>query len=130
MFNYGYFIRGSQGVSVDLGDQRVKSLMTTEGFYAPVGTETLVAVKPTIINTTQSAVDDFIPEERSCYTNDEFNPVSLRKSYGYMYHIQNCLYDSVIQIITQVCRCQPTFASKAKLPVCRGELLGYVQNNF
>ena len=53
------------------------------GFYISPGAETLVSMSAVSYNVTETAFFDFSPEERNCYTNEEFQPLHLNRTRGY-----------------------------------------------
>ena len=81
---------------------------------------------PTILSTTDEALQ-FKPEDRNCYTSEEVDLKYFRRSKGYKYSMQNCLYESVLERILEDCTCIPNFMSVTldgiDYSVCRGKLL-------
>ena len=61
------------------------------------GTENIAALTPSIIVTSQTAVDRFMPDDRGCYNDDEFDFPILKQASGYRYSMKNCLYEAVIE---------------------------------
>ena len=47
-----------------------------------MGAETLINVKPSIVDTTEEAVAKFDPEQRGCYSDGEANMTYLLHSHG------------------------------------------------
>jgi len=78
------------------------------------GSETLAAITPTRLVTTENAVSRFSPEERGCYEEKEFSFAYLKWSDGYRYSIKNCLYEAVIDRIVNNCSCFPSFGAPRK----------------
>ena len=78
---------------------------------------------PTILSTTDEALQ-FKPEDRNCYTSEEVDLKYFRRSKGYKYSMQNCLYESVLESILDQCSCIPNFMSfkleNITYSVCRG----------
>ena len=56
----------------------------------------LLALVPTVISTTPTALSRFEPDKRRCYQDAEFNLPNLRFEDGYRYSHTNCLYQAVI----------------------------------
>ena len=79
-----------------------------------LGTETLSALIPSLINTTDNALSRFDPEKRNCYKDQEFQFNYLKWSDGYRYSNKNCLYEAVIEKIINECGCLPSFAMGRK----------------
>ena len=74
--------------------------------------ETLIAIKPSLLNTTEQAISRFTnPLIRNCYTDDEFKFKYLNKQLGYRYSMKNCIYESLVQQSLQDCDCIPHFVS-------------------
>ena len=49
------------------------------GFYVRPGTETLVSLRATRTSTNHEALSFFSPEQRMCYTEQEFQPLYYNK---------------------------------------------------
>jgi hypothetical protein len=60
-----------------------------------------------IFNTTETATSRFTPNERGCYTDDEFKLKTLRLEDGYKYSLMNCFYSALIEKIATNCSCAP-----------------------
>ena len=83
-YDYAYFERGAKGFRITaVADSRDIPVINQIGFYVSPGTETLVAMKPTILNTTQKVLDRFTPEDRNCYTDDEFRLKHFKYEKGH-----------------------------------------------
>ncbi len=61
-------------------------------FHFGIGTETLVALIPSVINTTKNTMARYQPDKRKCYEDAEFDLPNLRYDDGYRYSHTNCLY--------------------------------------
>ena len=86
----------------------------------------MVALIPSVINTTKNTLSRFQPEKRKCYQDEEFDLPNLRYDEGYRYSHTNCLYQAVIDKISENCSCMPVFASGRyddDIQMCRGENL-------
>ena len=137
-YEYAYFERGAEGFRVAIEDCRDKPVINQNGFYVSPGSETLLAIMPTILNTSQEAMDRFTPEERNCYADEEFRFKYLKYEYGFRYSMLNCLYESVLEQILKDCSCIPNFANFGlddtdDIDVCRGKELDCAidkMNNF
>ena len=92
-------------------DSTDKTVINQNGFYVAPGSETLVAITPTILNTTTSAISKFSPEKRNCYTPDEFDFKYFKRERGFRYSMYNCLYESLLENVFSNCSCIPNFAS-------------------
>ena len=127
-YDYAFFERGAKGFRVAIADGRDKPVINQNGFYVSPGSETLVAMTPTILNTTQEAMERFRPKDRNCYTDEEFKFKHLKYDKGFRYSMRNCLYESALEVILSNCSCIPNFASfkldvPDELDVCRGNEL-------
>ena len=74
-----------------------------------IGTYTLAYLAPVIVNTSETAIKRFQPEERGCYTDNEFHLKRLGWDDGYRYSMKNCLYASLLEKIINNCSCIPDF---------------------
>ena len=81
------------------------------------GTETLVAMTITVMNTTEKALTTFSPLKRGCYLETEFYLKYMKWADGYRYSMQNCLYESVLEHIIDHCSCIPAFAANFELNI-------------
>ncbi len=77
--------------------------------YNFTGTYTLAYLSPVIVNTSENAINRFQPEERGCYTDDEFHLKRLGWDDGFRYSMKNCLYASLLEKIMSNCSCIPDF---------------------
>ena len=123
LLDYAYFSRGAKGFRIAITDSRDKPIVEQNGFLVAPGSETLIAMVPTILSTTVEALE-FKPEDRNCYTNDEVDLKYFTRLQGFQYSMQNCLYESVLENILDRCRCIPNFMSfkleNITYSVCRG----------
>ena len=94
-----------------LTDHRDKAVVNQDGFYIAPGTETLTALVPSVLNTTERALNHFTPQDRDCYMDSEFEFRYLRRTYGFRYDMNNCLYEAVMERIVKNCSCVPHFAN-------------------
>ena len=79
----------------------------------------------TVLNTTEDALIKFKyePDKRDCYTETELFFRYMNYVDGFRYSMQNCLYESILQVIIDDCDCIPAFANfelNVQLPICRG----------
>ena len=75
--------------------------------YTAPGTENQIAVTPTLISTSQNAMERFTPAERDCYSEDEISLKYLPRDHGYRYEMSNCLFESAFENIIRKCKCVP-----------------------
>ncbi len=79
-----------------------------------------VAVTPTLMSTTEQAIDRFKPLERGCYVEGEL-PLEYLPSKFYRYEMSNCLFEAAYEKILQECNCTPSFHQLAyKMGICTG----------
>ena len=109
-YDYAYFSRGSTGFRIALEDSRERAIIQQNAHFVSPGSENLIAMIPTIFNTTPNALE-FHPEDRNCYSDAEFDLKYFTRSQGYHYSMENCLYESVLERILDECRCIPNFVS-------------------
>lgn len=107
-FDYAYFPRGSRGFRVALSNANDQAAIYQvriwckivsqlfilswrsfqDGFYIASGTETLAAITPTILRTTNNTLERFEPSIRDCYLDSEFGFPNLKWSDGYRFSIK------------------------------------------
>ena len=127
-FNYAFYKVHGAGFKISLMDHRDKAMMQFSSNMIQMGSETQINVKPSIVYTTQSAIETFSPDERDCYADGEVNMNYLDYYRGFRYQINNCLIDEGIREIIWNCRCLPQFfegyddPTAAFLQVCTGDL--------
>ena len=121
--DYAYFSHGAKGFRVDITDSRNKPIVEQNGYLVAPGSETLIAMIPTILSTTPAALQ-FTPEDRNCYSSDELDLKYFSWNQGFKYSMQNCLYESLLESILDECMCIPNFMSFTSddlhHSVCRG----------
>ena len=66
---------------------------------------TYAAITPTKSFTTKDAIHRFSPNDRECFTDEEFQLRHLKKKFGYRYSMRNCLYDIVLGNTLNNCSC-------------------------
>ena len=74
------------------------------------------------MTTTDKAIRRFYPEDRNCYTNEEFNFKHFQITDGFRYSIDNCFYESFLERVVEECKCIPflvTWEIGVNLPKCR-----------
>jgi hypothetical protein len=62
-----------------------------------------------IVNTTENALKRFKPEQRKCYSDDEFDLKFLPRRLGYGYSMSNCLYSAYFEEVMFACGCYLDF---------------------
>ena len=70
-------------------------------FDTDLGTETLAAITPRIVNITADALSRFNPKDRDCYTDSEFSFKDLKWEKGFRYSMMNCLYQVIVDYVTK-----------------------------
>ena len=84
----------------------------------------MVSLFPMIVNTSESVMARFSPEERECFTDEEFDFKYLKREDGFRYSLQNCFYSSLIEKVFLNCSCSPDFFTYVvdeapEFPPCR-----------
>ena len=106
-FNYAYLQSNAPGFKLALHHHSDLPIMQFSSDLLKPGTETQINLKPTIISTTDNAIQQFTPSERNCYTDGEANLTHLRYDEGFRYEMNNCLIDEKIADIIWNCKCNP-----------------------
>ena len=102
-FNYAYHRASGSGFKIAIQDHRDKPIMGNSAIFVRAGTETLIAVAPTITYTTKNAIEAMTPVERKCYTDSEANLTYFPYTSGYGYSMSNCLFNEAITKIAWDC---------------------------
>ena len=55
----------------------------------------MVSLSPMIVNTSESVMARFSPEERECFTDEEFDFKYLKRQDGFRYSLKNCFYSAI-----------------------------------
>ena len=108
LFDYGQYDTGTEGLKLTLVHHLDMPLMRYSGINLGSGTENQIALTPTLMATTQSALENFSPPERDCYAENEISLKYLPRSHGYRYNINNCLFESTYESILKECNCFPS----------------------
>ena len=69
------------------------------------GQESLIAIEPKLMNTTEDAMLYFQPSKRKCYGKNEFILRHFNTDYGWRYSMYNCMYESLLQSALKKCSC-------------------------
>ena len=109
IFDYGYRSEISEGLKMELVKHYETAMMRQTAFHLSPGTENQIAIKVMQMSTSAGAISRFTPEKRNCYTENEsiLNQSILSKDDGYLYSLNNCLYEAAIEHIWTVCKCYP-----------------------
>lgn len=83
--------------------------MKHSGIDLQAGSKNQIVIKPTLISTSFGAIERFQPRHRDCYTDQEVSLKFLPQYYGYRYALQNCYFQSTLEMIVKTCHCFPTF---------------------
>eukprot|EP00093_Oithona_nana_P007838 07838.XXX_67826_65125_1 [CDS] Oithona nana genome sequencing. len=86
-------------------------IMSQRGFHISPGTENQIAITPTLLATTENAMNRFSPEQRDCYSESEIELKYLPGAHGYRYEMTNCLFEATFEHILEQCKCFPNFHS-------------------
>ena len=78
-------------------------------FNIAPGTETQIAVTPSLTTTSPNAITRLHAEERDCYTDTEITLKYLPTKDGYRYGMENCLFVSALENILEQCSCYPGY---------------------
>lgn len=108
-FNYAFFRAGGSGFKIAIQDHRDKPIMEHSAIFVLTGTETQLAVAPSLTYTTTDAIEAFNPLERKCYRDFEVNLTYFPYEDGYRYDMGNCMFHEAIKLIIWECR----FVSKS-----------------
>jgi len=108
-FDYSYYDEGSEGLKVALVHHLDMPIMRQTGFHIAPGTENQIAVTPTLIVTSKSAMKRFSPSERDCYSEEEISLKYLPSDHGFRYEMSNCLFEAAFENILRECKCFPGF---------------------
>lgn len=73
------------------------------------GSKIQIEIRPTLVSTSKNAIERLLPKDRDCYTDQEVHLKYLPRNYGYRYALQNCYFQSTIEMIIKTCQCFPTF---------------------
>lgn len=124
-YEYSDFNFGSTGIKVGFGDATEKPTFTRDGLYAQPGTESILAMIPTQVHTTEAAIKRFTPTQRNCYTDEELNLTHFTEDLGFAYSLNNCIYEAALQATLEKCKCHPYYFyyGKTNLKACRGSSL-------
>ena len=84
-------------------------LTRLNSFNIAPGTETQIAVTPSLTTTSANAIRRLSAEERDCYTDTEIKLKYLPTKDGYRYGMENCLFVSALENILDQCSCYPGY---------------------
>lgn len=101
-FDYNFFKESSEGLKVALVHHLDMPIMSQRGFHISPGTENQIAITPTLLATTENAMNRFSPEQRDCYSESEIELKYLPGAHGYRYEMTNCLFEATFEHILEV----------------------------
>ena len=108
-YNYAYYRANGAGLRMSIHDHRDKPIIGFGSILIHSGTETQLALSPTVTYATEDALNTFSPDERNCYTDTEKNLTYQTYTGGFRYEMKTCLIDNAIRDIVWECRCLPSF---------------------
>ena len=135
-FNYAYHRAGGSGFKIAIQDHRDKPIVEHTSLFVHTGSETQIAVSPSLTYTTEAAINAFDPVDRKCLQEFEANLTYFPYHEGYRYEMNNCLLHEAIKKIIWDCRCKPSFhvveipEYPNALPYCTGEKLVCLQSKL
>ena len=83
------------------------NIISNNNFFYFSGVDSLAVLTPMIFNTSENAITRFTPQERGCYTDDEFKLKIVNREDGFRYSLINCLYSALLEKIASNCSCAP-----------------------
>ena len=117
---------GTSGIRFWLGDPFGKPMVSSAELNLSPGMEYLIEMSPSFLNISKDALQRFSPEQRDCYTEDEFVLKHFSDRYWFNYSMDNCEYNTAIEETIQNCNCRPSFLfvadfMKLNEKVCMGK---------
>lgn len=103
-FNYAFYGAHGSGFKIAIQDHRDKPVMEHSAIFVHTGTETQIAVTPSVTYTTEDAIKAFKPQDRKCYDDSEINLNYFSYEDGYRYSMDNCLFNQAVEKILQKCQ--------------------------
>ena len=100
---------GTSGIRFWIGDPSGKPMVSSAELNLSPGMEYLIEMSPTLLNISKDTLQRFSPEQRDCYTADEFVLQHFSDRNWFNYSMDNCEYNTAIEATLQKCNCHPFF---------------------
>ena len=88
-FDYGQYDTGTEGLKLTLVHHLDMPLMGHSGINLGSGTDNQIGLAPTLMATSQNALENFSPSERDCYAENEISLKYLPRSHEFRYNINH-----------------------------------------
>ena len=94
-----------------------------------LGKETLIEIVPSLMNTSEKALNYYDSTGRNCLAQNEFQLKNFNYNNGFHYGMYNCIYESILESTIEQCHCKPNFANfqlkppHENVPHCKGKSL-------
>jgi len=121
-FDYTFHLKAGEGFKIAIHHHLDQPIMSIKELDISPGSVFQIAVTPTLLSTSESAIKRFHPKERGCYTEGEL-PLKYLPSKLYRYEMSNCLFEAAYEEILEQCNCTPSFHAlgyKEKPRICSG----------
>ena len=120
-FDYMYHLNPGEGFKLSVHHHKSMPIMSIEEIDIKPGGIFQIAVTPTLVSTSENAIERFTPVERNCYEEGELYLAHLTDSMGYRYDMKNCLFQSTIEMVIAECGCIPAFHMISDHEMCYGQ---------
>ena len=111
---------GPRGFQLGVPHPLDVSLASSSGVYIQPGKEVFVAVTASIIETGKEVRQRFGYNSTKCHFDDEVELDHFPTSW-YRYSMNNCMLESYVQKVEELCNCSDIVAGTKRLEVCSGD---------
>ena len=106
-FDYNGAQVSYEGFHVVVGSYHDQAIVNQRAIQIAPGTVSQIALTPSLSSITNSALSRFSPKKRQCYAEDEIGLTYFPLSRGYMYSMDNCIFEATVQKVVRRCNCHP-----------------------
>ena len=106
-FDYNGAEVSYEGFHVVVGSYHDQAIINQRAIQITPGTVTQIALTPSLSSITDRALSRFSPRIRQCYNNKEIELTYFPRRRGYMYSLDNCIFESTVNQVHEDCNCYP-----------------------
>ena len=106
-FDYSGADVSYEGFQLVVGSFHEQAIVNQRAVQIAPGTENQIAITPSMSSITARALSRFDAAKRHCYTENEIGLSYFPQSKGYMYTMDNCIFESTLHKVFKKCKCYP-----------------------
>jgi amiloride-sensitive sodium channel len=119
-FDYNGAEVSYEGFQMVVGSYHEQAIVNQRAIQIAPGTVNQIAITPSLTSITERALSRFEPKKRHCYGEKEIAMSYFKASKGYMYTLDNCIFESTLNKVYELCECYPSSLNFYNNTACTG----------